>query len=311
MVVKFEIERGHELGVKKTYKNNITLDTKRCWCEHQSSKVKMICTKPLCVPNCITTAVPLMCEKLNGWNWWMKWGNGDQYEWTLGGELVNKTSFKFGLTWQEWGNVHAIVTWTCLQMGVQPYVWIHNPCTKMAKKIWTMKPNLALFVDTFASFAKSKPTFVLGTLIWSWCVNSLKEVILKLQRKRCRSHHKDDAMYRTCPWFLSRWKTREVGTKEITKNVFIFHPLKVLMVLTTHILMMGVGDMPLVWDSPQDHLMSAHRSVVDSHGATKSMFHGAWGPSAERCKVTRCHKARARNVSQRSMTLNSFTWLPM
>jgi len=71
--------------------------------------------------------------------------------------------------------------------------------------------------------------------------------------------------------------------------------------------MMGVGDMPLVWDPPKDHLMRARRSVVDSHGATKLMFHGAWGPSVERCKVTRCHKARAMNVSQRSMTLNSFT----
>jgi hypothetical protein len=54
------------------------------------------------------------------------------------------------------------------------------------------------------------------------------------------------------------------------------------MTLTTHILKMGVGDMPLVWDSPQDHLMRAHKSVVDSYGAMKLMFHGAWGPSVRK-----------------------------
>ncbi len=46
---------------------------------------------------------------------------------------------------------------------------------------------------------------------------ALKEVVLKLPWKRCRSCHKRDAMYRTFPWFLSCWKTREVSTKEITK----------------------------------------------------------------------------------------------
>jgi hypothetical protein len=30
MVVKFEVERGHELGAKKTYKKKMTLDTKKC-----------------------------------------------------------------------------------------------------------------------------------------------------------------------------------------------------------------------------------------------------------------------------------------
>jgi hypothetical protein len=37
----------------------------------------------------------------------------------------------------------------------------------MLKNISAIKPNLAFFVDTFASFAKGKPTFVWGTLIWS------------------------------------------------------------------------------------------------------------------------------------------------
>jgi hypothetical protein len=101
---------------------------------------------------------------------------------------------------------------------------------------------------------------------------ALKEVILNLPWKRCRSHHKDDAMYRTCPWFISCRKTSEVGTKEMTKNVFIGFILLKSSLSSPPTFLWWECDMPLVWDPPHDHLMRACRSVVDSHGATKLMF---------------------------------------
>jgi len=91
MVVKFEVERGNELGAKKTYKKKMTLDTKKLlmWTSIFKSEDDMHKTL-MYVPNCITIVVYFMCRNLNGQSWWMKWGNVDQYEWTLGGEVVNK-----------------------------------------------------------------------------------------------------------------------------------------------------------------------------------------------------------------------------
>lgn len=84
-------------------------------------------------------------------------------------------------------------------MGIPPYAWTHDPCTKRMKDVWIIQARSTLFVGAFVSPTKSNPTMMVGLSYriskWNWCVGKAqREVCKKKLQKLIQGNTRGDTI---------------------------------------------------------------------------------------------------------------------